>query len=465
MRAVDAIGPSEVSQLGFTVAGMDPEDYAMLEALVRHGRRRQIDQFLLQGDGCGWCRHPIRLRGHVVSTGTGECRISFSSASLPDGVFLKACGTRSEVRCPACAAVYRGDACHLVRSGLEGGKGVPESVAEHPAVFLTLTAPGFGAVHSVRSAGGCHDGRLRSRCVHARSTICRQRHGPSDELVGTPLCPECYDYVGAVLQNACTPELWRRTMIYLARQLATALGVSQAESTKLLRISFCRVAEFQRRGVVHLHAIVRADGPNGSLPPLRVEDLGGACGEAARAASVSHARGAARWGNEMDVQVLGRDNDRAAQVAIYVAKYATKSSSDDPRLDAPIASLEDVEARHLPAHLHRMVVIALELDTDPELGCLNLARHAHRLGFGGHFLTKSRGYSTTFKALREARALWSEARRYGGQVPDDHTTEGHWKAVGAGWANSGEALFARHQQRQRAEDRREVMLDWYTRSE
>jgi hypothetical protein len=180
---------------------------------------------------------------------------------------------------------------------------------------------------------------------------------------------------------------------------------------------------------------------------------------------VSHARGTALWGNEIDVQVLGQDDERAPKVAIYVAKYATKSSSDDPRLDAPIASLDDLEARELPPHVHRVVVTALELDTDPELCCLNLARHAHRLGFGGHFLTKSRGYSTTFKALREARALWNETRRHGGEPPNGLATEGHWKAMGAGWANAGEALFARHQQRQRAEDRREVMLDWYTRRE
>ena len=61
--------------------------------------------------------------------------ITYTSASLPDGVFLKACGSRSEVRCPACAQVYRGDARQLVRAGLEGGKGVSEAVAGNPAVF------------------------------------------------------------------------------------------------------------------------------------------------------------------------------------------------------------------------------------------------------------------------------------------------------------------------------------------
>ena len=128
---------------------MDAADHAMLEALARHGRRHQIDDFLAQGTSCGWCRHPIRLRGYAVSNANGR-RSVFSSAALPDGVVLKACGARSAVRCPACATVYRGDARHLIRAGLEGGKGVPESVAERPAIFLTLTAPGFGAVHTVR---------------------------------------------------------------------------------------------------------------------------------------------------------------------------------------------------------------------------------------------------------------------------------------------------------------------------
>lgn len=186
---------------------MDAVDLAMLEALVRHGRLHRIDEFLAQGVGCRWCRHPIRLRGFVVSTGGGERRITFSSASLPDGAVLKACGSRSEVRCPACAEIYRGDARHLVRAGLEGGKGVPETVAEHPAVFLTLTAPGFGAIHGARTVGDCHGRHRLSRCIHDRPKDCVQRHASSDEFVGTPLCPGCYDYAGAVLHNACTPEL------------------------------------------------------------------------------------------------------------------------------------------------------------------------------------------------------------------------------------------------------------------
>jgi hypothetical protein len=216
---------------------------------------------------------------------------------------------------------------------------------------------------------------------------------------------------------------------------------------------------------VHLHAVVRADGPNGSIPPVDAGQLALSCMQAAKVVTLVHPRGAATWGPQIDVQILEHGDERARRVAIYVAKYATKSSSEDPRLDAPVRSLDELNRRRLPSHLHRMVATALELGADPAFSDLNLARHAHRLGFGGHFLTKSRSYSTTFGALRDARAQWREARRFGGDVPADHSSEGHWQAIGAGWANKGEALFAGFQQRQLDEAKREAEFEWYSRSE
>jgi hypothetical protein len=32
-------------------------------------------------------------------------------------------------------------------------------------------------------------------------------------------------------------------------------------------VSFAKVAEFQRRGVVHFHALIRLDGPDDFTPP------------------------------------------------------------------------------------------------------------------------------------------------------------------------------------------------------
>ena len=91
----------------------------------------------------GGCARPIRLKSNGPDS---------PSKGEPDGVLLVACKSRRETCCPPCANTYRGDARQIVRAGIEGGKGVPESVSSHSAVFLTLTAPSFGAVH--RSANG-----------------------------------------------------------------------------------------------------------------------------------------------------------------------------------------------------------------------------------------------------------------------------------------------------------------------
>ena len=66
---------------------------------------------------------------------------------MPDGVIYVPCGDRRASVCAWCAETYRADTYQLIRAGLVGGKGVPDSVASHPAVFATLTAPSFGPVH------------------------------------------------------------------------------------------------------------------------------------------------------------------------------------------------------------------------------------------------------------------------------------------------------------------------------
>jgi hypothetical protein len=95
-----------------------------------HGYARWAEQVAQ----AGYCHHPIRLAGSVdqADRTTGEVRTVYNSGREPDGVLLKACGTRRESRCPSCAATYRADAYQLLAAGLKGGKGVPESEAGHP---------------------------------------------------------------------------------------------------------------------------------------------------------------------------------------------------------------------------------------------------------------------------------------------------------------------------------------------
>ena len=55
---------------------------------------------------------------------------------------------------------------------------------------------------------------------------CAEKHAPDDDRLGEPLCPDCYDYTGSVLFNACAPELWRRFTITLRRTLARQAGLT-----------------------------------------------------------------------------------------------------------------------------------------------------------------------------------------------------------------------------------------------
>jgi replication initiator protein RepSA len=93
------------------------------------------------------CERPIRLAGHLhtINPATGEVLSSRPTETLPDGVIYVPCGDRRASVCPACAETYRADTYQLIRAGLVGGKGVPDTVATHPVVFATFTAPTFGS--------------------------------------------------------------------------------------------------------------------------------------------------------------------------------------------------------------------------------------------------------------------------------------------------------------------------------
>jgi hypothetical protein len=111
----------------------------------------------------------------------------------------------------------------------------------------------------------------------------------------------------------------------------------------------------------------------------------------------------ARWGEQLDVRRIDGDGDggelSAEQVAGYVAKYATKSTEAlGVTLDGRV-SAEDLD---VPAHVAELVRACWELGARPGLARLRLRAWAHMLGFGGHFASKSRRYSTTLGALRRA---------------------------------------------------------------
>ena len=296
----------------------------------------------------GTCSHPIRLTGRIdaIDRMTGEVAPVYDTAREPGGVLHVACGNRRESVCPACSQVYKRDARQLVRAGLAGGKGVPESIAEHPCVFATLTAPSFGPVHSRRLRGKTvlpcrprRDAHAR-RCPHGRDISCPTRHVEDDPRLGRPLCADCYDYQAAVLFNAHAGDLWRRFTTYLPRQLARRAGVTSKELRAALRIRYVQVAEYQARGVVHFHAVIRLDAPGDTYRPpsprytaaLLAEAVGQAADVATLTAGPANALVRLGFGPQTDARPVHRDTlvatgrplDSAA-VANYIAKYATKT--------------------------------------------------------------------------------------------------------------------------------------------
>jgi hypothetical protein len=57
-----------------------------------------------------------------------------------------------------------------------------------------------------------------------------------------------------VLWHAHAGKLWYRFVIGLRRQLASSVGLVQSRFAEHARLSFARVAEYQERAAVHVHA-------------------------------------------------------------------------------------------------------------------------------------------------------------------------------------------------------------------
>jgi hypothetical protein len=238
-------------------------------------------------------------------------------------------------------------------------------------------------------------------------------------------------------------------------------------------VSFAKVAEYQRRGPVHFHAIIRLDAATdcdslGCVAPppagFTAELLEAAVRKAAETVTVpspaldedQSVTLTARWGEQLDVRHITEAGDNeelsAEQVAGYVAKYATKSTEAlGVTLDHRVGEVE-LEGLEVPAHVAELVRACWELGAHPSLARLRLRKWAHMLGFGGHFSTKSRRYSTTLGALRRARVTYAGRRRRGGVLPldawgrpeDDQavTVVASWSYIGSGYQSTGGAWLA-----------------------
>lgn len=409
-------------------APLGPLDGEVVDQIVRRASSLGFEEWWSRVRGSGHCAHPIRL--------------SRQENGMTTSVYVR-CKDRRASRCPSCSALYAGDTWHLVHAGLAGGAGIPASVGEHPAVFLTLTAPSFGAVHSaIAEHADCHPGR-RGFCLHGHPRGCITRHDRDDLAVGQPLCLDCYDYIDHALFTWHSPCLWDRFAIEL-RRLVRRAGLP-------VRVSFVKVMEMQARGVPHFHAIIRLDTAGDTAtpqPPTTDMDASGLGRLVLAAAGRVHLAvlgesgqlRTLRFGSQLDVQPIpvARVEDASVPVraiAGYLAKYVTKSTVDfgvSPRRISSSSIDRLPVTDHVRRLLHTFVYLSAAVPA-----CEDMTRWLHTLGYRGHTTSKSRRYSTTLGELRVRRIEHASAAS--ADAPD---ASADWEFVGAGHRTAGERYLA-----------------------
>jgi hypothetical protein len=451
-----------------------------VEEIVDRAGRPDFDRWAEQVARCGHCSRLVRLRGRIEHRSANGRQVAYSTESEPDRVLLIRCGNRRAAVCPSCSYEYAGDMWQLLYAGAAGGrKGVPKSIRSHPLVFVTLTAPGFGPVHTTRTdrfarSAHCRPAHGTPRlCPHGRPSWCTAIHTEDDPRLGQPLCPDCYDYPAHIAFNWAAPELWRRFTITLRRILARTTGLTAAEFTRQCRVSFVKVAEFQRRGVVHFHALIRLDGPDEDYQPPQISIDATGLAETIRQAAAhvrlnvdmpNQAGLVLRFGDQLDTQTVngGPTGELTAQhAARYIAKYATKSA-DDFGLGDRRFSCETLPHLDTTDHVNRLVRTAWQLGEHPAYD--GLRRWVHMIGFRGHFASKSRSYSTTLGSIRKERRAYrqrqaaDQARELADDEQDTTLVVASWEFAGVGYLTAGDTALALSAAA-RARERRQAARD------
>lgn len=434
---------------------------------------------------CFYCRKPIHIAPKYKGRWMGPDPTHMHDYRM---TYPLACKSRLAEVCPSCSLRYGFDVDRLVQLGLEGDdENVPTTVSANPRIFFTLTAPTFGGVHHVVERKGhpgqCHPGPKRF-CEHGVKVSCNKIHREKDPLVGTPMCPDCYDLEGHILWNRHAPKLWNRTTRELERELAKILGVERSELAGSVVLDSVKTAESQARLAIHYHGFVRLDGPNGQGSPPKVDVAAGQLAKAfetaARRVRVHETFTASAedlgfteeeyfagldysdedgytddneylgddanpircefgWGEQIEVTVLNREQTR--RLVRYVVKYATKGATEAHGFAYRFRSLDQIDALPDSAWWPKLLArTCWQMADNPRFARLHLRKSANTFGFNGHFLTKSRNWSVTFAALHALRAKWAVEHADPENPPEMNVPGGlfghpnvTWGMVGKGW--------------------------------
>ena len=226
---------------------------------------------------------------------------------------------------------------------------------------------------------------------------CAEKHAPDDPRLGEPLCPDCYDYTGAGLFNACAPDLWRRFTISLPQDPRPPAGLTNKALAAQLPFPYAKVAENVLR-VVGFHAIIRLYGPAGPPPPRPPGPLS-SCYRRHRSGRTHRpprdpplqafpARTLAGAANSTPARSPPPGNPPIAGWPLTSPSTGRRPPNAPAPWTAasPLPTGSNRLAHPRPARRH--VAERLRLGKLSELEHLRLTAWAHMLGFRGHFSTK-----------------------------------------------------------------------------
>ena len=382
-----------------------------------------------QHTATGCCSHPIRLRGRIdaIDLATGELRPVYDTAAEPGGVLLTACGNRRETVCPRLLGGLQArrpparPRRPVRRQGHPRDDRGASVRVRHPHRPLVRPGPRPPDARQDRPALPTPPRRAtQRRCPHGRDISCPRRH--ADTIPGsdgrcaatatTTPPPSCSTPTRGTC-GAGSPPTCPATS-------PASPGSPSSRSATSCAIRYVKVAEYQARGVVHFHAIIRLDAPGDTAShPARSSPPRCCATPSPRPPPPSPSpppppRPPAitlRFGAQTDARPVrhgpdlpGTGHALSGPGRRQLHRQVRHQSPRRPRHPRPAAPLPaDLDACAAPRHYQQMITTAWKLGGGSQPRPTRLCKWAHMLGYGGHFLTKSRRYSVTFGQLRRAR--------------------------------------------------------------